>query len=186
MAKYIMSITAQDKAGIVERVTEAGMSFGANIEAASQTVHQGYFAMIVLWSVGKGVCGEDLCRGVKEKCGGDIHVYVTEYMENQACSQDDTQSFIITCIGPDKPGILHTLSSYLVSKDINIDDLYSCVADGGDFVVICQVSIPANHDVFMLQADLESVGESSGVAIEMQHENIFVATNGLPLRRSVI
>jgi len=180
--KYIMSVTAQDRAGIVAGVGEAGLALGGNIEAASQTVHQGYFAMMILWSLPADVTTDQLVKAVRERTGADLHVYVTPYEPSAAQDTSQMQSFVITSLGPDKPGILHTLSAYLASKRINIDDLYATVK-GEDFVVICQVAVPVELDVFMLQADLESVGRSLGLTIQMQHEDIFVATNELSLRR---
>ncbi len=182
MVRYIMSITAQDRPGIVAGVSEAAAELGGNVEAASQTVHQGYFAMMVLWSLPDEVSKEALIQQVHERAGANLHVFAADYRPSQPAPVGDKQAFIVTSIGPDKPGILRTLSSYLASRQINIDDLYAVVKDG-DFLVICQVSVPGDVDVFMLQADLEAVGEELGVAVQMQHEDIFVATSELSLRR---
>lgn len=180
MKHYIMSITAKDRPGIVAQVSEAGLALDGTIEAASQTVHQGYFAMMILWGVPDSVDQKTLGETVERALGGHAHVYVTAYEPPQSAAVPAKQSFVITCICPDKAGILAALSSYLASKHINIDDLYACVKQG-EFVVICQVSVPDEQDVYMLQEELESVGRSLGAVIHMQHENIFVATNELPL-----
>jgi glycine cleavage system transcriptional repressor len=184
MASYIMSITARDRSGIVAGLSEALLAMGGNIVAASQTVHQGYFAMIINCNFpGESVDVEKLTDLIHQKGGTDLHVYITDYKPPACGGGDNTsQSFIVTALGPDKPGILHSLATYLAGRDINIDDLYCCV-DNGNFVVICQVSVPAGLDIFSLQADLEEAGKERGVVINMQHENIFVATNELPLKR---
>ena len=181
MIRYIMSITAQDRAGIVAGVSEALVELGGNVEAASQTVHQGYFAMIILCAFDGTVDVEEMSGRVRGHAGDDLHVYITEHKARPVEASGGEQSFIITSIGPDKPGILHALTSYLASKKINIDDLYSCV-ENGEFVVICQVSVPEALDVSMLQMDLETVGQERGFTASMQHENIFVATNELRTR----
>ena len=177
-----MSITARDRSGIVAAVSEAGLELAGNIEAASQTVHQGYFAMMILWSLPDAVSEEQLIATVRQKGGDDLHVYVIGYDPHDPQETTGARRFIVTSIGPDKPGILRALTNYLGSKAINIDDLYACVQND-DFVVICQVTVPADQDVYMLQTDLESVGRSLGVHVAMQHEDIFVATNELSLRR---
>ena len=178
MPRYIMSITAQDRPGIVAAVSEAILQLDGNIEAASQTVHQGYFAMIILCAFDAQTQAPELSDLVHDKAGPDLHVYVTPYQTKTNKSVIDPQSFIVTSIGPDKPGILQALSSYLASKRINIDDLYAYV-DRENFVVICQASVPSDLDVFMLQADLEAVGQDRGFKVSMCHANVFVATNEL-------
>jgi glycine cleavage system transcriptional repressor len=182
MIQYIISITAQDRPGIVAGVSEAVLALKGNIEAASQTVHQGYFAMILLCTFSEGVTKEDVISWINAQAGSDLHVFAILYQEPPRQPDSPIQHFIVTARGPDKPGILHALSSYLASKNINIDDLYACV-EGGDFVVICQVSVPAALDVYMLQTDLEAAGESLGLSLNMQHENIFTATNELRFGR---
>jgi len=184
MASYIMSITARDRSGIVAGLSEALLAIGGNIVAASQTVHQGYFAMIINCDFpGEAVDIEKLTDLIHQKGGADLHVYITDYRPPVSSGgAGNSQSFIVTSLGPDKPGLLHSLTTYLAGRDINIDDLYCCV-DKGNFVVICQVSVPAGLDIFSLQTDLEEAGRQRGVVINMQHENIFVATNELPMKR---
>ena len=183
MAKYIISITARDRAGIVAGISEALLEKKGNIEAASQTVHQGYFAMIILCSFRQEISKVQLAQCINVCCGNGMHVFVTDYEIPEGFVVSQGQLFIVTARGPDKPGILHALTSYLASKNINIDDLYARVEEG-EFIVICQATIPSGMDVYMLQMDLESVGESMGLVVHMQHENVFVATNELRFGRS--
>ncbi len=179
MAKYIMSITTTDRSGIIAGVSQALLDLDGNIQAASQTVHQGYFAMMVLADFAGEINTDELAERIHNHAGSDLHVYVTPYRPVEQAGPE-FQSFIVTCEGPDRPGILSSLVNFLAGKSVNIDDLYCCVRDG-NFVVICQVSVPNESDVYMLQAELESLGEGKGFAAHMQHENIFVATNDLRL-----
>ena len=176
---YIISITAQDRSGIVAGVSEALLDLGGNIEAASQTVHQGYFAMILLCTFAQTPDPTVVSDDIRRAAGEDLHVYVTEHRHTRKSPQS-TQTFIVTAIGPDRPGILHALTEYLASKKVNIDDLY-CTVRQDEFVVICQTSVPASLDVARLQQELEAVGRQRGFAAHFQHENIFVATNELGL-----
>jgi glycine cleavage system transcriptional repressor len=180
MTRYIILITARDRPGIVAKVSGVLLEQKGNIEAVSQTVHQGYFTMIILCQVPIKIDQEKVIQHIRERAGHDMHVYVTEYKIEEQKTSTEERTFIVTAEGPDKPGILHTLSNHLASRQINIDDLYACVKDG-IFIVICQVSIPAGLDVTMLQLDLEAAGEQGGFIASMQHENIFVATNELAL-----
>jgi glycine cleavage system transcriptional repressor len=183
MPRYILTITARDRSGIVAGVSEVLYHNNGNIEAASQTVHQGYFTMILLCELTGDGSPENLIDTIQQTVGSDLHVYVTEYIPPEPTPDRTMHTFFVTSIGPDKPGILHALTTQLASRAINIDDLYCCVKEG-DFVVICQVSVPAEMDIFMLQTDLEAVGRTRGFQVTVQHENIFVATNELRLARA--
>jgi glycine cleavage system transcriptional repressor len=176
--QYILTVTAQDRPGIVAAVSGALLEMQGNIEAASQTVHQGYFTMILLCQFPDPPVCEAIVELIHRKAGADLHVYFTPYRCEGIVPPTPAQSYIITLIGPDRPGILHNLAGYLASRRINIDDLYSCVKDG-DFIVICQVSVPAALDIRMLQADLESAGQANNFTAHVQHENIFVSINEL-------
>ena len=180
MARYILSIIARDRSGIVGAVSQAVLELEGSIVSASQTVEEGYFAMILLCDFSAPVDSEQIVGQVHDRTGSALQVMVLPYEPPVAQVLDETQTFIITAVGPGKPGILHAVAAYLASKGINIDDL-SCSVQEGNFVVICQVAVPGDLDIHMRQLDLESVGRSLGFTTHMQHENIFVATNELGL-----
>lgn len=182
MNRFIISIAAEDHPGIVAGVGEGVLELNGNIEAASQTVHQGYFAMILLCRFPQEQEIDGICKAIKKAAGSDLNVFITPYNSKIKSLPISTQSFIVTSIGPDQPGILEAITSYLASKNINIDDLYAKIHDK-DFIVICQVAVPEELDVYMIQADLEAIGEKEGLCVQMQHENVFVATNDLRFGR---
>jgi len=175
MAQFIISITSRDRSGIVAAITEGIFSSSGNVLAASQTVHQGYFAMIVLADFDDGIGDSVIAQSINDTAGGDLHVFVTPYDPNGREPGREGSAFVVTCLGPDHPGILRILSRFLASRNVNIDDLY-CTVDDNDFVVICQVTMPAEADVFVLQTDLAAVGRDAGFTITLQHENIFLET----------
>ena len=78
--------------------------------------------------------------------------------------------------GRDKKGIVAGAATYLAERDINIDDFYSYVHDGRA-LVLAQVSVPAGTDVEEIRSGLERVGQEFGLAVALQHENVFRATS---------
>jgi len=182
MTEYILSIATRDRPGIVAELSGALFDLSGNILAAAQTVLQGYFTMMILCTVKGAASPEDLRRKVVERVPTDLNVYVTE-RQPAPITAPKTETFIITLVGPDKPGILYSLTRYVASRCINIDDLY-CRATEGEFVVICQVSVPSEIDFVMLQADLEESGRKNGFSAHLQHENVFVATNEIRFGRA--
>ncbi len=179
--EYIISIIACDRAGIVAGVSQAIFNMGGNMIAASQTVLQGYFAMIIKCQFESNIDISELKQHVNDNTEPGLHIYITPYVSQPERQEATGQHFIVTALGPDRPGILSALSSYLGSKKINITDLYCYVDNGGEFVVICQVTVPDETDIVMIQADLDALGREIAVGIQMRQENIFVATNELRL-----
>jgi glycine cleavage system transcriptional repressor len=182
MVEYILSVAARDRSGIIAELSGALFELGGNILSATQTVLHDYFAMMILCEMDERVDPTDIRNKLDERIGSEFNLYVAK-RRPATVEPGQTRTFIITLIGPDKPGVLHALTSYLASKQINIDDL-RCQTAEGEFLVICQVSVPNALDVGALQADLEESGRKLKFKAHMQHENVFVATNELRFGRA--
>lgn len=181
---YVLNVMAEDRPGIVAAVSRAVVDAGGNIDACSQTVLSGYFTLIMIVSFPEPLAekgfGQALAGG-----GGDggLQVQIRPFRpEADAPAVAEADNFVVTCFGPDAPGVICRFSSLLAEKGINIVDLYGQL-DGEQFVLISQVQIPRHWDLGMLQADLEALGAEQGYTVRLQHENIFVATNQLRLTR---
>ena len=180
---YVLNVTAEDRPGIVAAVSKAVVAAGGNIDAASQTVLGGYFTLIMIVSFPAPPAEKKLLDDVARPNGRDsgLGVNIRPYRpEADKPVVPDGENFVITCFGPDAPGVIFRFSSMLADKAINIVDLYGQL-DGGQFVLISQVRIPRQWDLAMLQADLEQLGAEQGYTVRLQHENIFIATNQLRL-----
>jgi len=182
MVEYILSVSARDRSGIIAELSGALFELGGNVLSATQTVLHDYFAMMILCTMNESVAPEDIRSKLDERVASEFNLYITK-RQPTAIEPNLTRTYIITLIGPDKPGVLHALTSYLASKRINIDDL-SCQTAEDEFLVICQVSVPNELDVSALQADLEKKGGELQFTAHMQHENVFVATNQLRFGRA--
>ena len=182
---YVLNVTAEDRPGIVAAVSKAVVAAGGNIDAASQTVLGGYFTLIMIVSFPAPPDEKSLLDDLTRRNGRDtgLGVQISPYRpEADKPAVADGESFVITCFGPDTPGVIFRFSSLLADKGINIVDLYGHL-DSGQFVLISQVQIPRRWDLAMLQADLEQLGREQGYTVRLQHENIFIATNQLRLTR---
>jgi predicted amino acid-binding ACT domain protein len=178
---YVLDIMAEDRPGIIARVSGVLKRLGGNIDQCSQTVLEGYFTLILVVSLPKPVEPEDLAREVRGKEAEGLQVLVRPFDAGVAARPASAaEPFVITAFGRDKPGIIAHLSQCLAGKDINITDLY-WNRTNDDFVMVSQVAIPSRLDLAMLQADLEAIAAQEGFTVRLQHENIFVATNTLRL-----
>lgn len=182
---YVLNVTAEDRPGIVAAVSQAVAAAGGNIDAASQTVLGGHFTLIMIVSFPAPADEKSLLDDLTRRNGRDtgLGVQIRPYRpEADNPIIPDGENFVITCFGPDTPGVIFRFSSLLADKGINIVDLYGHL-DDGQFVLISQVQIPRRWDLAMLQADLEQLGREQGYTVRLQHENIFIATNQLRLTR---
>ncbi len=182
--RYVLNVMAEDRPGIVSAVSGAVADLGGNIESVSQTVLKGYFTLIMIVNMPPGVSGEHLERAVAATGGERAFMVLVRPVAPSppSAAPKGSESFVITVIGEDQPGTVFRVSSYLAEKGVNITDLYGD-RQQNRFVLVSQVQVPPQWDIAMLQADLEHLGEQLGFTVRMQHENVFVATNELRLRR---
>ena len=184
---FVLSVMSDDHPGIVAAVGQAVCGAGGNIDAISQTVLEGYFTLTMIVSFPEALSGETLAATV-QAAGSHFEVTVHPFVGEVAGEKIESERFVVTAFGPDRPGIVLRFSQYLAGKDINIIDLYGDRKDDGseEFVLIGQVEIPCSWNISHLQADLEEIGKELGFAVRLQHENIFVATNQLRLRHGTL
>ena len=180
---YVLNVMADDQPGIVASVSRAVLAAGGNIDACSQTVLKGYFTLIMIVSFPAEADTTGLIDQLVRPGGRDsgFQVQVRPFRAAQdRPAVPGAESFVVTCFGPDAPGVIARFSGLLAEKGINIVDLYGELT-GSQFVLVSQVQIPPRWDLAMLQADLEHLGREQGFTVRLQHENIFIATNQLRL-----
>ena len=82
---------------------------------------------------------------------------------------------IVTVIGTDKPGIIAKVSTELAASNINIEDISQTIMQG-NFTMIMQCGLEKSTlSIKQLKEKLTALGESIGVSIHVQHEDIFNA-----------
>ncbi|GHU53949.1 UPF0237 protein [Clostridia bacterium] len=79
---------------------------------------------------------------------------------------------IITVLGKDQVGIIARVCTYLSNNGINILDISQSIIDGY-FNMLMIVDISAAERFEELADALKTLGEEIGVAIKLQHEDIF-------------
>lgn len=78
--KAVVTVVGKDRAGIIARVTTLLSKEGVNVEDISQTVLQGFFAMIML--VETGEVGVGILREKAEALGSEIDVQISVLHED--------------------------------------------------------------------------------------------------------
>ncbi len=80
---------------------------------------------------------------------------------------------IVTALGPDGHGLLAQVATTIAAQNANVDDVSQTVANGM-FTMIMFVSFDQGETTIAeLKKALEATGESIGLQISVQHENIF-------------
>ena len=86
---------------------------------------------------------------------------------------------VVTVTGKDKKGIIAKVSSFLASKGANIEDISQTVM-GEYFAMIMMVEVGDNDgELAALAKECAEMGKTIGMAIHMQHEDIFKAMHNV-------
>jgi predicted amino acid-binding ACT domain protein len=81
-------------------------------------------------------------------------------------------------VGDDKPGIVRRFARCCADRGVNIDDVWNEVRDGR-FITIFHVTLPRDLDAKDFRYGLETTAGELGIALTLQHQDIFTATNSL-------
>ena len=177
MNHYIVTVTAADQVGIVHAVTGTIGARGGNVVELSQTVMKGYFTIILAVEFPEAVDPEVLRKAVAEDGRRfDLTVVVREAGESMPPSPvPDGEKFILTVLGPDKAGSIHSIAGCLAENGVNIVDLHARV-DGPIFSLVMEAYLPPDLPPSTVREELERFGRELGLEAYVQHENIFLAT----------
>jgi glycine cleavage system transcriptional repressor len=178
-----VSVMGDDRPGIVAGVSQVLYENACNIEALSQTVMMGQFAMIVVVSPLKGSKPEALGKAlavVAREMGLEIHVRLLDSEGRPGFDPGEAEPFVITVRGEDRPGLVSAITAILAEQGINITRLGAEVVPLGqqlEYIQIYEVDIPKQLDFALIQRALRDKGEEIGVTVDMQHRDIFRAIN---------
>jgi glycine cleavage system transcriptional repressor len=178
-----VSVMGDDRPGIVAGVSQVLYENACNIEALSQTVIMGQFAMIVVVSPLKGSKPEALEKAlavVAREMGLEIHVRLLDAEGRPGFDPGEAEPFVITVRGEDRPGLVSAITAILAEQGINITRLGAEVVPLGqqlEYIQIYEVDIPKQLDFALIQRALRDKGEEIGVTVDMQHRDIFRAIN---------
>ncbi len=179
--RYVITVLAQDRVGIIADVTDALYALSANIEAMSQTVVGRWFTMILTAAFPETVTDTQVKHEI-EASGGFAALVMPSAPEQSGEHEPEGEPFVVTVVGNDRPGIVRGLTRCFAQRGVNIEDVWNEVRDG-QFVVIFKVIVPSSIDAQELRYELEQVAQSIGVTVRFQHHNLFTATNALSIER---
>ena len=80
---------------------------------------------------------------------------------------------VITVVGKDGVGIIAKVCNYLASNNVNILDISQTITGGFFNMMMVTDANNRQKDIAELADGLEKLGDSIGVSIRCQHEDIF-------------
>jgi glycine cleavage system transcriptional repressor len=179
----LISVFGRDRPGIVANVSRVLYQNSGNIEELSQTALKGQFAMILVASASQTGSPARL-REDLETLGRDLDLEINlrKIKEEDLAPfpSGETEPFILTVRGEDRPGLVYGITEVLAERGINITNLDAKTARLGnklEYIQLFEVDIPKSQDYARVQEKLRARGKEMGVTVDLQHRGLFRAMN---------
>ncbi|MDX8397023.1 MAG: ACT domain-containing protein [Mariprofundaceae bacterium] len=171
MHYMLLSISGQDRPGIVRDVSESLLHINANIEDSSMTALRGRFAMMLIVDVlsSSGI-------GELKAAMAELEQRTGLTVQSQTISKEEVQHMpkepdcVITVSGADQPGIVHAVSDVLASLDVSIVDVstQSRSSEQGGMYMMALEAVAAEH---LAEMHVALAAAASKLSVEIQvHE----------------
>jgi len=182
--EMIISVMSKDRPGIIADITGAIYRLGGDVADLNQTVLCGYLTMILSASFDPEVTKEYLLAAIshiKTSCKFEVSIKELSVEEQKEELRPPEETYILTVQGPNKSGIVHGISLFCFTHNINIFDLATTLRDD-QYTMALQLDLKrCTCSLATLQKELEEYSQQSGLTIMMQHNDIFQVTNEIAL-----
>ena len=173
----VISVMAKDRPGIVAEATGGISQLGGNLADLRQSVLCGYFTMILVADFPLSVSAEEVEELLRDKTSSKVAVVIQEdKKETSGSSEKPEQIYILSAVGLDRAGLVEQVARFCFERGVNILDIASRVEDGR-YTMMLQIDLAGIHSLEIFRRDLFSFGKASGLALVLQHNDIFQATN---------
>lgn len=170
----VISVMDRDRPGIVAEVTEGISALGGNLADLSQTVLCGYFTMILVAGFPANVTKKQIEEALSR--GKPSHVCVVDGIGLQDEIEDSEHVYVLSAIGRNRMGLVAQVSRFCYDHGVNILDLASHVEED-QYTMMLQIDLSNIGNVVRFEKELATFGQSNGLNIALQHNDIFRATN---------
>ncbi len=177
MKKIVLFVLGPDRPGIIATISKVLFESDCNLEDVSQTILQREFISIVIASLNESadekIVLEEL-RSHLEPLG--LYVHLKTMSGSPVLPQHVGESFVITTVGPDRPGLIAGISEVLARHNINIANLKAVSRvdqQPPHYITIYEVDIPPFTDFHEFRTALYARAKELTLDINLQHREIF-------------
>jgi glycine cleavage system transcriptional repressor len=177
MSKTVVFVLGPDRPGIIAAVSQVLFEQGCNLEDVNQTCLQAQFVGIFLASLSAEVREGEVLLALRERLdplGLSVHLRpVAPAGERPAPA---SEPYVITTIGPDRPGLVAGITGLLAHYGANITNLKAVSRadrERQEYVMFYEVDIPADTDRQAFRAALRARAQELGLDVNFQHREIF-------------
>ncbi len=177
--RYIISVMAADRIGIIHNITRTISVMGGDLADTRQQVLQGYFSMILYASFPEKLSGQDI---VDALTAIDPENPFEVSVKPVTGPPDDGQApmnnrYVLTARGSDRIGFVALVSGFCAEHSINILDLSTTTGSDDTYTMILLVDLSRCPPMQVLRTHLEDFSTENGLSLLLQHQDIFRATN---------
>lgn len=160
MGLSAVTVLGVDRPGVIAAVTGSLADCGVNVQDSTMTLLGGHVAMMLL------VSGELTAEELQLKVSTpDLVVTASAVSARRDFGvQSSGLGYVLTVHGPDRPGIISSISMVLAEVGGNITGM-STRLTGRLYILIADVELPGLVDVAELMRRLATVGSGLGSAI---------------------
>lgn len=177
MSKTVVFVIGPDRPGIIAAVAQTLFEQGCNLEDVSQTSLQTQFVGIFVASTGGAADDATLGRALRERLDPlDLFVHLRPVASVEERSQPPCEPYVITTVGPDRPGLVAGITNLLARYGANITNLKAVSRadrERQEYVTFYEADIPVGTDRQAFRSALQARARSLGLDINIQHREIF-------------
>jgi glycine cleavage system transcriptional repressor len=176
MKKILITISGQDKPGIIAKVSGVLFARGCNLEDISMTLLEGQFAMMMTACLPSSMARVRVAQGL-ELLGAapwSLDCHVTELNGKTPRGRKHAKGALphmITAFGKDRTGIVYEVSRALAGLRVNITDLDSRILGKGaktTYAMLLEVDLPNVRSLVPLRATLAKVAKRLKIEIQVK------------------
>ncbi|MEX1199761.1 MAG: ACT domain-containing protein [Methylophaga sp.] len=186
MNKVLISVLGSDQPGIMAAVAKVIQQRQGNIENLSQTLLENVFGALLLASIPDSETPDDLQKAITSACDEmglfiNVHAWdghVTDWQQNKP----ETQPYIITCIGPDRRGLVAEVAGALFTHGVNITNIQAIFKGGKnpmDNLMVFEIDVPRATVMDDLRDALNGISQRLDLEISVQHRKIFESVSNI-------
>ena len=171
MSNMLLTVSGEDRPGIVRDVAQALEHLNANIEDSSMTLLRGRFTMMLIVRL-----NEQTSIGEFRAALAELEQRTRLSVQSQAISNEEAEAraadpdHVITVHGADRVGIVYAVANTLAEMDISIIDVSTRAQDSAQArVYMMALEVSAGEHGIQMRQGLAKTAKALGVDIDI-HE----------------